>query len=147
MPNKDNSKMNATAVLDKKRIKATRQRIAILEILSEMTYPVTAEEIYMHTRYSLKSSLSTIYRTLDLLVDKGIAIRGMPHDTGKAVYELSGDIHKHHLICLTCKKMLVIEGCPLEAYEKSLQSKTGYSIVEHRLDLYGVCPDCQRETK
>jgi Fur family ferric uptake transcriptional regulator len=54
---------------------------------------------------------------------------------------LQGD-HHHHLICLKCGKIIPLE-CPLKDYEEQISDQTKYNIFEHRLKLYGLCPDCK----
>jgi Fur family ferric uptake transcriptional regulator len=45
---------------------------------------------------------------------------------------------------LGCKKILSIEHCPLKGYEEILKKETDYAISGHKLDIYGYCPDCQK---
>jgi Fur family ferric uptake transcriptional regulator len=66
-------------------------------------------------------------------------------DDGKARYELTGDGHRHHLICTNCRKMIPIDTCPLKSLEKDVGEKTNFDITGHRLEIYGVCPECKKD--
>jgi len=48
------------------------------------------------------------------------------------------------VICMGCKKMLTIEHCPLENFEKALEKETDFVIAGHKLDVYGYCSECQK---
>ena len=89
-------------------------------------------------------SLSTIYRILELFNKKNIVRRTTLLEDDKAVFELNHIEHRHHLICLGCKKIIDIEHCPLDSFEKDLEASTDFSIVDHKLELYGYCKECKK---
>lgn len=141
MPEKGNAKNIFTA----KGCKNTRSRKAIAEVLGKAEQPVTAEEIFFGIReMGATTNLSTVYRTLELMEEKGLTVKTMMGD-GKARYELTGDGHRHHLICIGCHKMVPIEGCPLEELAADLGKKNNFNITGHKLELYGFCPKCSRD--
>jgi len=125
-------------------LKNTKRRTAILEILEKQTQPVTAEQIYIElNKLEISISLSTVYRELDSLVFNRLAVKVKINESNKALYEYNRMIHKHYLVCLGCKKMISIDVCPLKAYEKKLEEQTHFAITDHKLNLYGYCPECQ----
>ena len=125
-------------------LKNTRHRIEILNILDRSAQPIPAEEVFLNLKdHGVTVNLSTVYRTLETLVDKGLATKVKVSGDNRALYELNRQVHKHYLVCLECKKMQAIEYCPLEDYEKSLAEQTDYLISGHRLDIYGYCPQCR----
>lgn len=127
--------------LKAKEIKYTKQREDILTILKEETLPITINQL--RETLSVDMDLSTIYRTLELFVEKNIISKTVPLEPSQTVYEYKRHIHKHHLICTNCGKFQIVQGCPLHDYEHSVEASTGFLIERHQLELYGLCPDCQ----
>ncbi len=127
-------------------IKNTRQRSKIFDILKQQEFPTTAEEIYLKLKQvDTAISLSTVYRILDVFVSKGLALKNNISEDNKAMFELNRMEHKHHLICVCCKKILVVDQCPLEVYEKKLEKKTRFDITGHKLEIFGYCPECRQK--
>lgn len=125
-------------------LKKTRHREAILDILTQSSQPLAAEDVFLQLKERrISVNLSTVYRALETMAEKGLASK--LHITGndRALFEYNHMLHTHYLVCLGCKKIVSIRHCPLEAYEKSLAAETRYSIAGHRLDIYGYCPECR----
>ena len=138
-------KNNAADTFKCSDLKNTKQRTAIQTILENSSQPVSAEEIYAKlVEQKISVSLSTIYRTLEVMVSKELAIKLIINDESKALFELNRKIHKHYLVCLGCKKILSVMCCPLEEYEERLAVDTGFLIEGHRLNIYGCCPECRK---
>jgi Fur family transcriptional regulator, ferric uptake regulator len=139
---KNNNKDN---ILTQQGCKNTKSRKAVIDVLNSSTTPVSAEDIFMLIKdLGSSANLSTVYRTLELMENKGLVSKSIMND-GKARFELTGDGHKHHLICTNCHKMVPIDICPIEKLETDVSKKTNYDITGHKLELYGVCPECKKE--
>lgn len=137
--------MDIKTELNHHGIKSTRQREAILMILKDSDTPITINQI----RESLDTvgeymDLSTIYRVLDVFEQKNIITKTVPLEPSQSVYDYKRHIHKHHLICTQCGTITIIEGCPLGDYEGKVSRDSGYIIDRHQLELYGLCPECQK---
>ena len=131
-------------VLRRKGLKNTRRRAAILGILERQPQPVAAEQIFMElSRLDIPTSLSTVYRELDSLENKDLVVKVKIDEGNKALYEYNRMVHKHYLICLGCKKMIPLDICPLKPFEEKVEEQTHFVITDHRLDLYGYCPECR----
>ncbi len=126
------------------KLKYTKQRYAVLEVLKESEIPLTINQI--KDNLDITMDLSTIYRILDAFEEKKILNKTVPLEPSLAVYDYNRDIHKHHVTCLKCSTILVIESCPLESYEEQVENNTGFIIKKHQLELYGICPKCQKES-
>lgn len=127
-------------------LKSTKHRIAILEVLVKNDFPLTAEKIYLTLKENgISISLSTVYRVLETLVEKDLAIRSNFTDENKAVYEINQNKHRHHLLCVTCRKVLQVDGCPIEEYEKLLEDRFGFTVKGHKLEVYGTCASCKEK--
>ena len=128
-------------------IKNTQQRRWVYIYLIEKKQPITAEEIYMElsNRESTRINLSTVYRILDVFTKKKLVQKSGINIEGKVTFEINHMDHRHHLVCLNCNKIIPIKGCPLEDYENLLASSTGFKIVEHHLEIKGICLNCQNK--
>jgi Fur family ferric uptake transcriptional regulator len=127
-------------------LKSTRQRTAILEILDQSEQPLAAEQVFMQLKQrGICVNLSTVYRVLETLAEKKLAVKLSITGDTRALFEYNRMLHRHYLVCLGCKKILAIHHCPLAGYEQTLQNQTNYKISGHRLDIYGYCPACQKK--
>jgi len=130
-------------MLKESGLKSTKQRRAILEILRKKELPLAAEDVYIELKkQNVPANLSTVYRTLDTMSEHGLIQKFGLMGEGRAYYELFRVVHRHFLVCIGCKKMIPIQGCPLHEYELEIEAKTDYKISGHRLDIYGYCPEC-----
>lgn len=127
--------------------KLTRPRQSLLKAMLEMNGPFSAEDLFLKGRRSRQNpDLVTVYRSLTRFADLGIISRV---DLGDNVirYELNAHdgSHHHHVICTSCRKVEPISICgsegTLHKQEKDLANK-GYSNLTHRLEFFGLCPDC-----
>ena len=129
-------------------IKFSQQRLLIYSLLNNKREPISADDIYLDLIKNDDSNIniSTVYRILTLFTKKGLVIKSNLNIDGKATFEINHKEHRHHLICVKCGKIIPISGCPLKEYEKALVKRTNYIILEHNLEIRGICPECQRES-
>ena len=125
--------------------KITGPRAAILEILRHHPHPLTNKEIFSELPKG-ECDLATIYRAMQLLEKLGMVQR-FDFGDGAARFELVGegdDGHHHHLVCNRCAVVVEIAECFPEEIERRLARAHGFDGVTHRLEFFGVCPDCQK---
>lgn len=134
------------------RITASRE--AILDILSKKSDKhLSAEEIYILVHKSYPAiGLTTVYRTLELLVEMGMLSK-FDFGDGRARYELNnGEAqkgHHHHLICTECKRVINYndfideELKLLKKTESELQKKYNFEIKSHSIQFLGLCESCK----
>ena len=135
---------NYREYLNKYGMKSTKQRNLLLNILKNIETPQTAENLYLKAKeHDVLINLSTVYRILEKFTEKKITIKTSFLDD-KCVYSLVPKTHQHQLICLRCKKVVLLKNCPLEKFEKDVERETDFSVVNHRLELYGYCRQCQK---
>ncbi|MEW6716595.1 MAG: transcriptional repressor [Chloroflexota bacterium] len=123
----------------------TPQRMAVLEILIDSTQHPGAEQVYEQVRKDFPmTSLATIYKTLIVLKEVG-EISEIVLADGSNRYD--GNIpHPHpHLICNHCHRIIDVDLNDLSTLPQVVAQQTGYQIVSHRLDFFGICPRCQEE--
>lgn len=139
--------MMANDILKVNALKNTRSRQIVLHIIEDAAVSLTAEDIYARAFQSGEPvTLSTVYRTLSTLSEKGVLLKSISQD-GKTYYQLSSHQHKHRLVCTICNEIILIENCPLESLEAELEKKTGYTINGHSLEFCGICPKCAKKAK
>jgi Fur family ferric uptake transcriptional regulator len=137
--------------LRSKGLKITRQREEIARGFLDSAQHLSAEELYqrIHRKHP-QVGLSTVYRTLKLLVQAGLAI---PREFGDGItrYEPSlGGQHHDHLICIGCGTIIEFENQKIEALQKEVAEENRFTVLRHKLELYGYCERCRRaggETK
>ncbi len=129
--------------LDEAKLKKTRHRTMVLDVLDQENTFLSADDIYLKLKQEDASvSLSTVYRILETFVQTGLVSPIALDDTKPMLYEIAHAHHAHHLICRQCHKVIHVEHCPLEHYETRLEKAHGFTIDEHRLNFYGVCEAC-----
>jgi Fur family peroxide stress response transcriptional regulator len=121
----------------------TPQRLAILrEVLSSPAHP-TAEQIYAQVRAEFPmTSLATVYNTLGLLKEMGAVLEVGQGQGGMHYDGLRSQPHPH-LICTQCHAILDAELPELQQLSASVSQATGFRLTGHRLDFFGICPQCQ----
>jgi Fur family transcriptional regulator, peroxide stress response regulator len=132
--------------LKEKGLKVTPQRLAIIEVLIEKRdlHP-GARLVYEEAKKKKKTlSLSTTYATLNELSRHGI-IKTLQFDKMENRYE--GNIEEHiNLICERCKKILDYKA-PIAVDQRVVAKKTGFAIMDSRLEYYGYCRECRGDKR
>lgn len=132
-------------VLLGKGVKNTKNRDAILQILEKMDRPITVEEIFLILKGNGETAcLSTVYRTVEMFETKAIVLKSNSVDDGKSRYEINSMKHKHHVVCVACHKIIVIDECPFSEFEKALKEKINFDITGHKFEIYGHCNECKK---
>jgi len=124
-------------------LRATRQRLLVLETLAAEPHDATAQEIYSRLRQSGDPvGLATVYRTLSLLGDHGV-VDEFAHRPGETCYRLCGEGHHHHLVCVRCHGVAELEGCEVDGWLGEAVSEHGFTPTGHTLEVTGLCAACQ----
>ena len=129
---------------DKKSRRMTLQRKTILNILRQTKSHPGADEIYERVRKQLpRISLGTVYRNLEVLADMGLIQK---LEIGGTIKRFDWDPNKHyHIRCLVCGQVDDAPIAPLNKLEDELYGATVFSIIGHRLEFEGLCPDCTKK--
>lgn len=118
-------------------VRMTRQRQTILEVLAESDAHPDANQLFRDVLARDTSiSLSTVYRTMRILEDRG-AIQRHVFDDGRARFEHSDREHHDHLIDIETGKVIEFRSEKIEQLQAEIAAELGYDIVRHRLELYG----------
>ena len=130
--------------LKERNFRLTPQRLAVLNILAASQGHPSVERIYGQVRADFPTtSLATVYKTVTLLKELGEVLE-LGFGDGSNRYDGNRPFPHPHLVCIECKKII---DPPLDALNEmadEMARNTGYHIVNHRLDFFGICPDCQK---
>ncbi len=136
-----------SAYLEKKELRKTNERFAILEEIYLRTDHFEAESLYhdIIQKKNFNISRATVYNTLELLVSCDLIKK---HQFGKnlAQYEKSYGYKQHdHIICVDCKK--VVEFCDprIQQIKSMMGDILNFKITHHSLNMYGICGSCQKK--
>ncbi len=124
-------------------LKRTKQREIVLSILENSEKPLSAADICSRMGNSKDMAwLSTVYRILEIFLQKGIVIKTNIMNNEMAVYELNRSRHKHYAVCINCHKIITMDNCPMEQFIPKLDDKD-FHVMGHNLEIYGYCKDCK----
>lgn len=126
-----------------KGLKSTKQRDIILDCFLASHCHVSTEELYLKLKESSPGiGFATVYRTLKLFAEAGIA-REIQLGDGQTRYEhLHAGEHHDHLVCTRCGAIVEFENETIEKLQTEVASQHGFTILNHKLELYGVCARC-----
>jgi Fur family ferric uptake transcriptional regulator len=128
-----------------KGMRMTEQRRVIARVLEAASDHPDVEELYRRSSaVDPHISISTVYRTVRLFEDAGIVTR---HDfrDGRSRYEQQHDEHHDHLIDLRSGRVLEFHDAEIERLQAEIARRLGYRLVDHRLELYAVPADDDRD--
>jgi Fur family transcriptional regulator, peroxide stress response regulator len=121
----------------------TPQRLAIIKILASSDDHPSVDDVYRQIKYKFPTtSLATVYKTISMLKGHNEVLElGFPDGSNR--YDGSKPYPHPHAICTKCKKIQDPVISSVDELSKEMQQKTGFTISHHRLDFFGICPECQ----
>jgi Fur family ferric uptake transcriptional regulator len=124
-------------------MKPTRQQVAVAEVLTRTDGFTSAQQLHETLRKEGKAvGLTTVYRTLQSLVDAG-EVDILRTDDGESVYRrCAAPDHHHHLVCRSCGATVEVTGPAVEKWADSVASDHGFRDITHTLEIFGTCPRC-----
>jgi Fur family ferric uptake transcriptional regulator len=131
--------------ISQKGLKSTRQRDIILEFFLSSDRHMSLEELYLKLRAKHPNiGYATVYRTLKLFAESGIA-REIQFGDGQTRYEhmMEGE-HHDHLVCTRCGTIAEFENETIEKLQAEVAASHGFLIETHKLELYGLCATCRK---
>jgi Fur family transcriptional regulator, peroxide stress response regulator len=122
--------------------KLTPQRLAIVRILALSKGHPSAEELFEQLQDDFPTmSLATVYRNIILIKSLGEVLElGFPDGSNR--YDGNRPYPHPHLICIQCKKIIDPDLATLKDMTAEVAEETGFQILTHRLDFFGICTDC-----
>jgi Fur family peroxide stress response transcriptional regulator len=123
----------------------TPQRLAILRVLAASDGHPSVEQIYARVKDDFPTtSLATVYKNVALLKSLGEVLElGFSDDSNR--YDGNKPYPHPHLVCTRCKKIIDPDLSMLQDLTQELVQETGFRILNHRMDFFGICPKCQHK--
>jgi Fur family transcriptional regulator, ferric uptake regulator len=122
----------------------TPQRQFIVREFLELNGHYGIDELHEHLLKKGKQiNPSTIFRTLKLLVQAGIAVERQ-FANGNTKYDVNV-AHHDHLICLHCGKIVEFDSPRLEELQMRIVKSHGFEMEYHKHEIYGSCADCKKK--
>jgi Fur family ferric uptake transcriptional regulator len=138
--------------LKERGFKVTGSRLAVVKYIMEYGRHFEIEDLVLWIRERCKNrddcpSRPTVYRTVKLLEELGYVKPVLKHGS-RTVYEfvpLKGE--HYHLLCIRCGKLVEFESEEINSEVINVCKQNGFKYFHHHLEVYGLCPECQKEVK
>lgn len=125
----------------------TVARRAVAEAIVRQDGHFTAEDVLAAARSQQKAvGRATVFRSLELLADLHLVERVDLPSGEHAYVACEPDAHHHHVVCSVCGRSTEVGELGLGPILQRIESSTGFAIDSHRLEVFGICPDCQAAT-
>lgn len=141
----DHNKVDdAVNQLKQAEVRITPQRHAVLEFLVNAKSHPTADEIYKALEGKFPNmSVATVYNNLRVFREIGI-VKELTYGDSSSRFDYTTTKH-YHVICEPCGKIVDFHYPTLDEVESLAEQVTGFQITHHRMEIYGICPDCQKK--
>lgn len=124
-------------------LKQTTQRNTIVQQFLSMDKHVDIESLHLTLRERGENiGLATIYRTMNLLRGAGLVEQHNFSDNKSTFEVLHPHKHHDHLVCLICGQVQEFVHPQIEALQESVAKERGFRLLDHRMDLFGYCSEC-----
>jgi Fur family ferric uptake transcriptional regulator len=136
------------AYMERKGLRSTSQRRLVSETFFRVSGHHSIDDVLAMVRAKdPKVGYATVYRTMKLLVECGLASERQFGETVTRFEIALVDHHHDHLICVDCKRIVEFEDDEIESHQDTLAKRYGFTLLSHKHELYGVCADCRRKRK
>jgi Fur family ferric uptake transcriptional regulator len=132
--------------MERKGLRSTAQRRLVTDVFFRSEGHLSLEDLLARARRrDPRVGYATIYRTMRLLKECGLAYERHFED-GVSRYEVAhSDEHHDHLICVRCHRIVEFEDEEIERLQEQLAERNGFALLRHKHELYGICSQCRRE--
>ena len=143
MADKENRTKGVLSRLREHNYRITPQRLAILKVIATSEGHPSAEQIYARVKMDFPTtSLATVYKNINILKQLGEVLElGFSDDSNR--YDGNKPYPHPHLVCTQCKKIIDPDLSGLKDLTQELSAETGFQITHHRMDFFGICPECR----
>jgi Fur family ferric uptake transcriptional regulator len=129
--------------LDRAGYRLTEPRRQVAELIASRQGHFTAADLVESAREQrLGIGRATIFRALDLFATLNVVEHVDLPDGGHA-YVRCEPAHHHHVICTSCGRTAEVDDLGMGSVAREVARRSGYRVDTHRLELFGICPDCQ----
>ncbi|MEO8625482.1 MAG: transcriptional repressor [Candidatus Limnocylindrales bacterium] len=126
----------------------TAARRALSALIARRRGHFTAADLLADAqRRDIKVGRATVFRTLDLLALRG-SLERIDLPTGEHAYVACAPReHHHHVVCQSCGKSVEVADAGLQSVVGEIARRSGFQIESHRLEFFGLCPDCAQTAR
>lgn len=122
----------------------TSPRRALARLIASKGGHFTAEELLLEAHRGRQGlGRATIFRSLEVLAELGVVER-LDLLSGGHAFVACEPAHHHHVVCSSCGRSTEVSDHGLEGMAEAIEHETGYRVDTHRLELFGLCPDCRQ---
>ena len=123
--------------------KMTEPRRAVATVIAAREGHFTAADVLDDAnRRGLRLGRATVFRNLELFAELG-ALERLDMPSGEHAYvACRPEQHHHHVVCRSCGRSVEVEDSGLQSVVSEIARRSGFSIDAHRLELFGLCPEC-----
>jgi Fur family peroxide stress response transcriptional regulator len=133
------------AALKDSNFRLTPQRVELVRLIASSEGHPSAAQLYARIKRRFPTmSQATVYKTLALLKDMGQVLEIDMHEDSH--YDGNRPEPHPHLICMKCNKIVDGEVSLDKKSIRTLENRSGYTILHPQISLYGLCPDCKKES-
>ena len=137
------NKKSLLEILRQKGYRLTPQRMMVLEAIEASHDHISAEEIHARARLQYPYiNISTVYRTLELLKEKGL-VTETDLGGGRFLYHPAGKAQHHHLVCRKCGKVRDIDIAVLDKLRDQLKAQYSFDAELEHIAIFGTCDRCE----
>ncbi len=128
-------------------LRATGQRIAILQVLEEAEEHLDAEAIFQRARQIDPSlGLATVYRTLARFKALGLVHqRYLSSDHSREFYERANKAEHYHFHCRGCGQVIELQTERIRQAREELSAQLGIRFTQACICFEGYCAECSRQ--
>ncbi len=138
----DSTDLPLVAALGASDYRATDARLTVASLIAERAGHFTAADLVAAARVQHRGlGRATIFRALDMFAELGV-IERLDLPSGDHAYVACERVHHHHVVCSNCGRTADVDDAGLNAVTTEVARRTGFRIDTHRLELFGLCPDC-----
>jgi Fur family ferric uptake transcriptional regulator len=124
--------------------RVTKPRRTMAELIARRAGHFTAADLLGDAEaHRLRIGRATIFRALELYTELH-ALERIDLPSGEHAYVACEPVHHHHVVCSGCGRTAEVADHGMQGVAQAIASQTGYRIDTHRLELFGLCPECQR---
>jgi Fur family ferric uptake transcriptional regulator len=140
----DNNLEKLNSYIEKKGLRNSTARDVIAKEFFKTKDHITIEDLLKKTRkINPKIGIATVYRTINLLQECGLAVR-RDFNTGIVAFEPQSTRHHDHLICTSCGLIIEFFFEEIEQNQEKVAQKYGFVLKNHKMELYGICKNCRK---
>jgi Fur family ferric uptake transcriptional regulator len=133
------------SALGRADLRLTHSRRAVAQAVADQAAHFTAEDVLAAAQLRRRGvGRATVFRTLELLTGLGLIERVDLPSGAHAYVACQPAVHHHHVLCSRCGRSVDVADIGLSPVIRRVESETGFQIDTHRLELFGICPDCRR---